>query len=277
MTVALAIRASNGVVIAADTQYSGGIKSQGPKIFQWNGPFAIAIFAFSGHIPNATTLISNCRESLDKLSFPLNAYLIRDAIRQEVKEFQEGYIDTRPYEERADAQVDLIVAIGTINEGISLYYSEKSVLTPFDWFYPMGTGGWRIGHYFVKRAYRREMSVDDATILAMQVLAISKNIDADSGGESVFATIMNDGMFSHIVPFDVGRVETDIVEYHGLCSELLLDVGDFSMDQEEFTRRCRIFNSRIQAMRENWMKHGTPYRELIDSLRTATQQSIAGK
>jgi 20S proteasome alpha/beta subunit len=257
MTIALGIRAVDGVVLCADSQYTSNFKSDGPKLFQWIGPNAVVVFAFSGDVGNSTAMIHEANEDLNKLKKSPTSERIKQTLARRIKSFQENFIDTRPFEEREEAQIDLIIAISVSGEKTKLFYTNKSVLVPFYACWAVGSGGCYIGQYVMRRAFRNSMTTDDAVVMAMQALAGAKQHDKYCGGPSCFATISDAGYYSHIVPFDVDKIERDILDYDVWSSNLLLDMADFSMDQKEFTRRVLSFTSKIQGKREMWRKSGS--------------------
>lgn len=277
MTIALGIVASDGAVLCADSQYTSGIKVEGQKIFPWWRKHAAVVFAFSGHVSNATVLIQQCEKSLNKIKNRPTADSIERILRREIKSFQEDYIDKRPYDERDEAQVDLIIAIATAADGMRLFYTEKPVLVGFTKYRAVGSGGCDLGQYVMRRAYRPEMTTHDAIVMAMQALAAAKQHDPYCGGPSQFVTIKS-GVVSGIVPFDVDKTEPDILKYERWAANLLLDIGDFSMDQQEFLNRIERFATNIQGMREVWEKNGLPFKDLLNSLTTqASMQSTSQK
>jgi 20S proteasome alpha/beta subunit len=265
VTIAMGFCARDGVVLCADSQYTTLAKAEGPKIFSWTGKHAAVLFAFAGDIANALMLIQDCQGVLSEMiNSPPSTKRINHILRTVIRTFQREYIDSRPAQEREDAQVDLILAIAAKDERTKLFYTNKAAMVEFDTYKLAGSGGY-LGEYMVQRAYDSQMTTDDAVVLAMHTLAAVKKHDVNCGGPSQFATIRS-GLMSGVVPFNVMAADEDALLYEKRSAGLLLDIGDSTMTDGDFAKRVQRFAIDAMAMRDKWKQDGLPYRELLESL-----------
>lgn len=144
MSIIIGFVAEDGVLLCSDSQYSGGVKFTGKKIFTYKFQCGTISFALAGHEPFAKKAITESGEAIRVNRESLTALNeIKGLVERTVKDVYEQYVDTRPPEERDAARFQLLVAIATPRDGARLFSSVGTALTEVETFECFGAGLFR--------------------------------------------------------------------------------------------------------------------------------------
>jgi hypothetical protein len=198
MTIAVGFRCVDGVVLAADSQYTEGIaKLYGQKIFpiQSNGYYALTI-AGSGGVPSLKGIVDHIKNSL-KMQIGANRVTIKDlasVIEDVLRAYYPKYIDSVPKAKRADCVVQLLAAIWVAGRGTRLFETYRTFVTEVSEHRSLGVGSWLVEYLrdmFFPPGHRPTVEVAKP-LAAYMVWAAKEYIEA-CGGRTFVRALLNDG------------------------------------------------------------------------------------
>jgi hypothetical protein len=252
MTIAAGFVAKDGVVLCTDSLYTGGIKVNGKKIFplQLNGG-AVA-FALAGNEPFAKRAIEQCCKLLDdNPDLQGSVSGIKATVEAALKDFHEQFVFTRPADSRAGVAFNLLVAAGSLKEKPSIFMSHETVLNPISGNECIGEG-YFVGHHIIETGYSREMSVDEAVVLAIHAVAVAKEYVEGVGGQTQILWI-KDGIVSMLHPLNTTAfTELYIMGYERRTAELLFHAANPKLSDEEFEAHANRLVDSMKFIRNHW-------------------------
>jgi 20S proteasome alpha/beta subunit len=254
MTIAAGFVTEDGVVLCTDSQYSGGIKRNGKKIFpmQLNGS-AVA-FALAGNEAFAKRAIEECFACLDMRENSDRQHSIggiKDVLEAALKDFHERFVFTRPSEERETVRFSLLVAVASLKEKPVVFCSHETVLIPIDGHECLGAG-YFVGHHIIEIGYRSKMSLDDAVALAIHVVTMAKEYVDGVGGPTQILWI-KDGIVSPFHPLNAAvYTEPLILNHERESAELLFHAANPRLSDEEFQGYAGRFAATVGLIRKHW-------------------------
>ena len=260
MTIAAGFKVQDGILLCADTQYTGAMKVQQQKIF----PITIAgepyAFAIAGNEVYGKMAIQECQEAIADLPVENRTErAVRRSLAHVVKTFNEEYIDTRPETEREGARFDLLVAAWVPRGGGLNLFSTKGVGLIHEPDYQcIGTGDY-LAHYLIRPVFHRMMLIREVVLLAIQMLASCKTYDAYCGGFSQLIVLGVDGKLTPVEHFEVSQSEGRIENYDRETRQLLFSLSDPAMDDSGFQGRLDRFIEQVQMLRASWRGKGFEY------------------
>jgi len=228
MTIAAGFKVRDGVLLCADTEYSGGVKFYDEKIFRHHfngGSIAVAI---AGNGTNAGMAFRDVCYGLTARATPYSPKEVEHAIRRAVKKVYDGYVTG--VDESQNAAFDLIIAVNL--KGIEPYLlaSSNRGVAAVDYFASRGSG-WNLSDYIVKHLYDPLTgSLVECAIIALQFLSAAKRYCEGVSGPSQFLTICQ-GVMRDTFTRDFGVAEEQIHQYERTSARLLFPISDASLDE----------------------------------------------
>jgi hypothetical protein len=222
-------------------------------------------FALAGGDAIGRMAVDYCRDALADLKAKrLSSADILGELRPIIKYVHEQYVDSKLPEDRRDAKFNLFIAIATASEDPRLYSTTDAAVTRVDAFGCLGNG-MHLGRYLIEPVFERQMTINQAAILAIQALAAAKERVDGVGGRSQFLVI-RDKQVSPVVAHDVNLSEPLILDYEKRTADLLLAIADSGLKDEEFDVRLRRFGHRIKDIRDSWRNQAEPWVDLMAKL-----------
>jgi 20S proteasome alpha/beta subunit len=268
MTMAAGFVLNEGVLLCADMLFSDGYtKEYRDKVFTWNGKNAGACFAISGNAAVARMAIDDCRNALAEYDGEsLTAQDIILVVRSAIQETYVNHVDARPPEERSIAEFQVLIGLTAAHEQPKLFSTWHTAVVPVDTFECLGNGR-HLGRYIAEPSYKKSLSLDDATGLAIYMLAAAKDRTDGVGGRSQFVYIRNDSV-GDVVTKDVSKSEPLALEYQqrstGLFHALAHPEDLFDMGFEAELVRFVAF---VQKARMAWKDIAFEERPFLERLR----------
>jgi hypothetical protein len=255
MTITAGFVATDGVVLCADSLYSGGIKVYGKKIFSMPLNGSAIAFALAGHEAFAKRAIEECFGLLDSNPDAQRSIAgAKAAVESALKRFHEEFVFTRPSEERDRVKFNLLVSIMSLGEPPLLFASHDTVLIPVSGHECFGAG-YHVGHHVIENAYSRNMTVDDAVVLAIHAVAVAKEYVEGVGGKTQLLWMRN-GAVSPFNPINSAvYTETYVMSFERRAAELLFHAANPKLDDEEFQQRIDSFVQATRVMRKYWREN----------------------
>lgn len=214
MTIALGFRCSGGVVLCSDSQLtdSVGLKYNGPKIFAITRPNAGCAMAlcYSGY-PDIMALVhEKAKQAFSELPSPDEIELRpiptwNGAFRNKLEDILKEIYSTHG----TDRFVELLCAVQSNGEGISLYRATLTVVRPVSTEEYMGIGDSSVIRFLSDLLAPRKMTIRQGLVIGCYMVAQAKTYTEGCGGPTQ-ALVMTDG----------GK--TIFLDMHGLESRALL-------------------------------------------------------
>jgi 20S proteasome alpha/beta subunit len=262
MTIAAGFRVEDGVLLCADTMYTGAMKIHQQKIF----PVSFRdgggehpehfVFALAGNEAYAKTAIDKCTEALTDLG-PEKRTLrnVKKELRSVMKLIYDTYIYSRPESERLSLEFQFMIGAWLPRGGGAQLFSTEGPMVNLQHDYDcIGTGAY-LGHYLIRPVFSQMLKMPAVMTLASQMLAAAKEYDTNCGGLSTCA-IIKDGEVNPSYGYQFHTAETFITHYDGLSRQLLLYIADPEIDDVVFQRQLEVFTDSVKRIRENWPKLG---------------------
>lgn len=289
MTIVAGFLLKDRVLLCGDTLVTTGIKIHQSKLigFRHEGPdddvdrVSLA-FAMAGNEVNAKMAIDDCVNALkEHEKEALTFQVVKNTCRAAILNINRDYIDGRSEAEKQNAAFDLLVAawlprggglhlLSTANGGSGLISRQYDFLG----------SGYYFGHVIAKPMFRQNMPLEEAVLLAIQVLASAKKYDTYCGGNTEFMMISEGGALSDSVPYKALDAEGYIDDFEKKSRSLLLSLGNTEIDDsqaeaimDKFCEECR----RIRAyLRGNHWEYLMQFIKRLEKSKKPSLQSTTG-
>ena len=264
MTIVAGFRVKDGVLLCADTMYSGDMKIYQPKIFRVETDEAKFGFALAGNEVYGKMAFQECQKAVEQCPVGERTKLrLIPILRDVLQAVAENYGNVKdPHLTR----FDFLIAAWFKDGGAEFYYAQPPAMLSEGTFRCLGTGAY-LGYHMITSAYEPDMPVHRALILATEALAASKGHDVNCGGKSEFLLVRNDGVFSDLAHFNVAAAEECIAEYNRLSQQLLLDLGSLRTEEMDFSHQFNGFEERIIGLRRTWKAKALTFHKLVEAAR----------
>lgn len=273
MTIALGFRCTDGVVLAADSQYTEGIaKLNGQKIFPIasNGYYGLTI-AGSGGVPSLKGIVREIKKRL-KRDVGLNAASFADIqilIENSLCAYYPKHIDSAPKDKQDDLGVQLLIGIWISGAGTQLFETFRTTAFKVDHHRCIGVGS-HLAEYLNDVFFPPggRPSVRLAEPLAAYIVGRSKQYVEFCGGHTFVRALLDDGT-------DEMVWNQEIRESDKYFQEFFLDLGHIrgllgdvptpqNIDMAPFTE---VLRNRLIEFRAKQQGHRQKQEEMRQSLR----------
>lgn len=205
MTIAAGFVCSNGLVLCADTEYTGSIRQTGQKVWirEHDNSYVLAL-AGAGD----TALIRLVRNRLFERVDPTKA--AREAeteLEQILRSAFEDHIDKAPPEARA-AGYDVAVLVGVRKgDGRVLLEHSRTAVAWVQSYSCVGVGA-PVANYIAETMFTGGMSIQDTIPIACYLLKQTKTFGVMCGGASHVIVIPASGPAEFIDPERIKKLES---------------------------------------------------------------------
>lgn len=268
MTIVGGFVARDGILLCADSQYTGAEKAHRPKILsKLCGAFNVA-FALSGDEDYAKTAIFDAFEAVKSIPSKCPIAEARKSIRRAIKpvitDYNQAQLDT-------SQRPSLLVAISKQSEQ-ALFSSRDTAMPEIDSYACLGSGAY-LGQYLIPPLlpYPPEfMTIRSLVPIALHMMAAAKRHDAYCGGGSHFMAIR--AMESR--EFRINDVvASDIIfsQYTRLSGQLLFRLANTEPSRADFNAELLAFTERVTGLREAMLSPDSEYSRLLTHLSPLSQ------
>jgi 20S proteasome alpha/beta subunit len=205
MTIAAGFVASDGLLLFADTQFTGYSKSYADKIIPENFGDSIVVFAFAGDGDYAKTAIADSFEAIAAIRERRTVWNIRKSLRRKISKVIQDY--NRNCADPVN-RPEFLIAIGTDDGSMAMFSTRETAIPPVDRYECRGSGG-SIANPAVRDFFESAQSIplSDLIPCAVYALSVAKRHDAYSGGVSQFA-VLRGMQYYPIVPSHERTIQT---------------------------------------------------------------------
>ena len=281
MTIAAGVQFAGGVLLCADTQYSGGsIKFFDTKLSRYTftddeGREQMnAVVAASGTDVYMQSLVRVFEDAIFRFDFDQEQGSPNEALRRNLEtalgEFYQKHIFKHPhYGYTSGPFVELLLAMHVTGQNACLFRTSEAVVEEIPWADPVcvfiGSGG-DVASQAVRpllspdlMGLRRGPSFDEAILLACHALRIAKQNDAYCGGDSEFAVLFDDGSQGGIAHSEIMSSEKYSEAFDQVLRRLFFSVANgekkfqvsdrelesLRAEQQELIERRRLIRERL--------------------------------
>ncbi len=210
MTIAAGFLYNGGVLICADTQYTGQIKAHGSKLLRFEyEDGSRSIFATVGSGRYARMGVQLIQDFIAALSPGERTLLKMQAVlRSGIRELHHEHLFKHPSYKTEDLSVQYLAAFWSAQDKkLGFYGSEETAVSQLYGYECFGSGE-TLGHYLIRRRYRRVTDINqrpkhsEAEVRRMATEALSevKKYVPYCGGDSQCVTLTFDGKLSRVHP-----------------------------------------------------------------------------
>jgi hypothetical protein len=252
MTVAAGFVCTDGILLCADTEYSGAFqKAYKPKFFPHAFEHGSAVFGLVGHEVNSQMVIRDCRYALEKN--PRSIQEIEAIFRTAVKDNYDRYVASLgDIEERNAAYFDVLMAVRIEGAEPELFCSSADGVEAIDQFVCRGSG-YPAGEYLIQRSYVPPFALCSALALGLGILSAAKHTSAGVGGYSQFISVTKEKR-SQVFSADLDEVAEELRQLEFLSGGLLLSFGNLTRTEEQFRADLEHFRKSVLEQRSLMMK-----------------------
>lgn len=247
MTITAGFKVQDGILLCADTMYSGGSKSYATKIFKQEFDGGCVAFALAGTEDCSLMLIQACQKAIsESASFFSSTEQIEEVISRTLRRLFKDH-------ELQDAEALFLIAIWTERGGLKLMSTRRGVMVERERYYCNGSGSY-LANYLIEPAYHQVMGLPDVIVLATQTLAAVKSYDDGCGGRSELIVLQSDGSLSPVEHEEISTAEQNISGYERYARKLMFDFANPQLSESEFQKKLDSFVETITIGRESWVK-----------------------
>jgi len=274
MTIAAGFVCRDGILLCADSQYTGGWeKTFREKVFARPLGAVMLSFALAGDETFGRTVIDECCLSVSTIPrTEQTIWNVRKSIRRTLKQ------------ELKDCPADIekpqfLIAITTLNESILFSTREHAMPRVQDYEF-LGTGGY-IGKHLMQPFgpfWMRSIGLEEALLMGLNVLTAAKRTDLYCGGGSQFLAVRASTRgFSGMEiggPSSIQLPDSQMAQYEHLASALLMFMGNLTMADEQFQQQLIGFCAEVTKLREQMREPGSHYRALAEMVRQVGKEHL---
>lgn len=244
LTIAAGFVCSDGLVFAADTQYSGVTKRHGAKLWWFRCNDTVVAIAGAG----VATYIRYVKDGIRK---QLRDGMSDDAILQTANDIVFSLAAKHQKVDAEEWDLDLLIGIRSPG-GISLYENQSGIV-----FSPVETKnksqcigcGRSLGLYFTDWLFNPTLTTRWATTIAAHLLNRTKALDPDCGGDSDILVVPSDSAFSpyRVEQGDITVLEAQLGGIQAAMREVIVFSPGVNLSSETLEQRINTLTAAAKA------------------------------
>ena len=257
MTIAAGFCYDGGILLCADSLYTGGMKLHQTKLFPFQHSDGCVAFALAGNEGYGKFAIQEAQDAILASPEPEKSVkTVKRLLGKILKSVYSQHIDTRPQNEQYESQISLLVGLWNRREGFRLLATRKTVAIEINTYDCIGSGEY-LGHYIIAPAYESKITRRQSVVLALQAMAAVKDHDPSCGGQSEFLAISEGGKMTPLnfppLHNSIRDAEDCIRDFQSITRSLLFHLTDPALKDDQFAEhmdRCKI--ALLQMVRHRW-------------------------
>jgi 20S proteasome alpha/beta subunit len=256
MTIAAGFCYDGGILLCADSMYSGGnTKEHRSKIFPVEGidDWGAAAFVLAGNEGYSKMAIQECSEAIRLLPIPRRSIrAVKDLLIDTVKWIYTEHIEQRPVYEQYEYQVDLLVAVWTRGEGLHLFATRKTAVIEIDTYECIGSAA-ALAQYLVAPSYEHRADRQQMIVLGIQAIAAAKDSDPNCEGNAEFLSVSQKGTVSSLFRFHTEVAENSVREFRKVTQQLLFVLTSPTTTAPDLEDDLKVFSQSVRVVRDSWI------------------------
>src|ERR1051326_3018385 len=213
MTIAAGFICRDGIVFATDTQYSVGglLKTDGPKLFNVAERSDLSVvIAGAGTVPFMRMAVGDIETALGQL--PDGTATLSNT-KKVIEDVLMNVFTVHVYPVPGDRpEFELLVGIRTQPDVLHLFRTYLTTVVPVSDYACIGVGVY-VSHFALSLMYRADVSVTEATFLAVYCIKAAKDYVDGCGKHTRLQVIRSDDNIRRVYPNEIRDTE-------GYCEDL---------------------------------------------------------
>jgi hypothetical protein len=238
MTITAGFCGQNGILLCADSQYSGWEKVYKDKLFSFDFAGAMVAFALSGSDSYGRSIIEDCYEAVETMpESERTVWAIRKTIRRAISQ---GLRDCSSMQDRPG----FLIAITTTSENPVLFSSHETAIPKVTDFEFQGSGAY-IGNYIMKSLGtlgKPLANLKELVVIGLCIISAAKRNDASCGGGCQFMAIGHMKCMPYVIP-SIDIFGSNLDRYESMLRGLMLLVGNPDIPDSIFKQNTVSFLS----------------------------------
>lgn len=256
MTIATGIICQDGLLLAADSKFSGGGQTiLGTKLFAESLSFGSVAFTFAGHMAFAQATISKALHVLKiKQAKITTTEDVADEIQKILEKEYNAHVYRHPDRASQQFEYDLIVGVRTnVDQAPRLFSSLCTCLRPSsDKFESVGTGNALFNYLTRRNELRQDKTLEEMLVQVVTAMGSVKGYVEGCGGNTEAIAIRNDGTLTSGKRFDLFSTEKYGMAFHRDSQRLFDAFSNYAVSENEFEALLGIFESDVRKLRAAW-------------------------
>jgi 20S proteasome alpha/beta subunit len=278
VTIAAGYRFDTGILLCADSQYTGAAKTNESKIFPIQHHAATVVLVLTGRSTFGRRAFERIRDGI--LTIPEDQVTrgrMQDAIEAALRDVFNNHIYTHPDWGRSNApEVSFVIGLYSPIDGDFLFSTDETICAEMPDHVCLGSGSY-LGD-FLSRMYRgREQLFREVVDLAIYILQQTKSYDAYCGGNSEFIVLWDDGDISPIQNLDVTLGEAYSQAFMQCVSSLFYSAANLEKTDDAVSRDMKRDIDTLVRNRETRKNIRDQYNEWMGLLHTRAGDILGGQ
>lgn len=248
VTIAAGFRFNTGILLCADTQYSGEAKTYETKLFQIRHKDSSLVLAVSGRYLFAKRAVERIEANI--LAIPedrLSKGNMQDAIEAALRFVYDNHVYTHPDWGTDDAPLfNFVIGMYSPIDGDFLLATDETLTADMDDRVCLGSGAY-LGDYLSRMYTGRYDEMDRVLSLAIYILQQTKSYDQTCGGESEFIVLWDEGGISPMEKLSIAIGERFSQGFPTIIQPLFYALADQKMTDEELQP---LLDGVVQSMKQ---------------------------
>jgi hypothetical protein len=251
MTIGLAFKYSDGIVLCADSQitYGNALKTPvGSKIAHCapkSGGYSLAIVG-AGHMDFLEKFYEQVVKLID--ASDKTGDKARELCSQALRDLYLDHIFPYNTHKADDGGIEVLIAFRGTDGVIGFWRSHSTALLDAEDCDLIGSGGCS-GRFFADSLYRHDMPQEEAVIVAAGILGRVKRFDPYCGGNSQIYALRNDGRISKQLTKPIAKIEKYLEDCEEAATRLFAACGSPSLSEADAERAVRLFAENLREFR----------------------------
>lgn len=278
MTIAAGFHFDLGILLCADTQYTGNAKSNQTKITKIRHHAATLVTVLAGRQMYAARGLELIRRGVTSLpENQLSRGKLQDIIEQSLRELFDKHIYTHPDWGKENApDFSFVIGLYSPIDGHCLLATEETICAELPDRVCLGSGSY-LGDY-LSRMYRgKDCTLDDMVSLAIYILQQTKSYDSYCGGSSEFITLWDDGDTSQVNQYDVSIGESYSELFTKCVSNIFYAAADLNRSVDDLRDKLYAEVEPLVANQKIRKTEKTRYDELTKGLYERVRKILGEK
>jgi hypothetical protein len=273
LTIAAGFVGVDGVLLCADSQYTGLQKTYEKKIFSRHFGSVSAAIAFTGDSDYGRSAIEDCFQEIQ--SIPTSRRNIRESRIAVKRALQKVLDDCKKANLSTNTRPEFIIALSEAEGGPPQLFSGRKTAVPrVDRFELRGSGSY-LGEYIMSSFPEMVldfMTIEDFVLVGLNVVATAKYHDAFCGGGSQFMAMRANGEVSEMGAYEFDVSDDWILEFDRMSRRLFLATASTRSKPKDFELALASFIKDVRKQREQMHRPGSPVRAMVEFLRNGKSQ-----
>jgi hypothetical protein len=251
VTIAAGFRFDCGMLLCADTQWTGKAKTEATKIFTIKHRAATVVLALTGREIFAKRAIEHITSNILTLEeTQLTKNKMQDQVEKALRQIFSHNVYAHPDWGTNDApNFSFVIGLYSPIDGSCLLASDETLTVEMPTNVCLGSGDY-LGDYLSRMYVGRDQTINEVSALAIYILQQVKSYDVDCGGSSEFIALWDDGDTSEIAQFDVFLGENFSTQFQKAITPLFYSFSNAESSDADLQKSIEVAGTQLRVWNE---------------------------